>query len=243
MLNYSVAELRDNMNTTDIRNQFDLIAKKYDLDRRCFIPCFDDYYVRSVSLLKEIVPDARRIADLGAGTGLLTKEMFLLYPEAHFTLIDLSDDMLDVARKRFVKLEGFDFRLADYSQDLPKKCDIICSALSIHHLEEEQKRRLYASIYEALPEGGVFINLDQFCADSPVIDKAWNDWWMNYINHSGITTEAKAKWLERKKLDRENSVSTSRKMLRDAGFEQTECVYQFMKFATIVAVKQCVVGR
>lgn len=225
------------MDANDIRKQFDSIAKQYDEGRRCFIPCFDDYYVRSVGVLKEIVPNAKIITDLGAGTGLLTKEMYLLYPKAHFTLIDLSDDMLDIARKRFAKLEGFDFRRADYSQGLPKECDIICSALSIHHLEEEQKQKLYISIYKALPEGGVFVNLDQFCADSPVIDKAWNDWWMNYVNHSGITTEAKAKWLERKKLDRENSVSTSLRMLREAGFAQTECIYQFMKFATIVAVK------
>ncbi|MCI5663432.1 MAG: class I SAM-dependent methyltransferase [Mediterranea sp.] len=163
--------------------------------------------------------------------------MYLLYPEAHFTLIDLSEDMLHVARKRFAKMKNFNFRRADYSQEIPPKCDIICSALSIHHLEEDQKLRLYISIYEALPKGGVFINLDQFCADSPVLDKAWNDWWMNYINQSGIDSEAKAKWLEQKKLDRENSVITSLKMLQNAGFEQIESVYQFMKFATIVAIK------
>ena len=53
------------MNANDIKNQFDLIARQYDGGRRCFIPCFDDYYVRSVSLVKEIMPYAREIADLG----------------------------------------------------------------------------------------------------------------------------------------------------------------------------------
>ncbi|MDO4497525.1 MAG: class I SAM-dependent methyltransferase [Bacteroidales bacterium] len=225
------------MNQENIREQFDLIAKQYDEGRRCFIPCFDDYYVRSLSLLKQIVPQAKRIADLGAGTGLLTKEMYLLYPDASFTLIDLSGDMLEVARQRFAGMEGFCFEVADYSQNLPNDCDIICSALSIHHLEEEQKEALYKAIYEALPEGGVFVNLDQFCADSPQIDKGWNDWWMDYIDHSDITPEAKAKWLERKKLDRENSVTTSIGLLKKAGFNQVECVYQFMKFATLIAVK------
>ncbi len=73
------------MNTKEIRDQFDLIAKQYDEDRKYFIPCFNDYYVRSVSLLKEIKKDPMNITDLGAGTGLLTKEMYLLYPHAHFT--------------------------------------------------------------------------------------------------------------------------------------------------------------
>ena len=168
------------------------------------------------------MPEAKKIADLGAGTGLLTKEMYMLYPDAQFTLIDISDDMLEVARRRFAGLDG---------------CDIICSALSIHHLTDELKRQLYRTIFEALPEGGVLINLDQFKADSPVIDKAWTDWWINYIDRSTITAEAKAKWLERKKLDRENSVAATLGMLRETGFAQAECVYEFMKFATVMAIK------
>lgn len=225
------------MNEEDIRKQFGIIAKQYDEGRRCFIPCFEDYYVRSLGVLKKIAPSAHHIVDLGAGTGLLTKEMFLLYPEAHFTLIDLSDEMLGVARKRFAGLENFAFRVADYARCLPRGCDIICSALSIHHLEEAQKRQLYAAVYDALPDGGVFINLDQFCAASPSIDEAYNRWWLDYIDHSGITPEAKTRWLERKKLDRENSVPATLALLREAGFAEVDCVYEFMKFATVVAVK------
>lgn len=230
-------QTKKHLNTDKIRSQFDSIAEQYDEGRRCFIPCFDDYYVNSISLLKEIVPKAKKIADLGAGTGLLTKEMYMLYPDAQFTLIDISDDMLEVARRRFAGLKGFDFKAADYSHDLPEGCDIICSALSIHHLTDELKRQLYRTIHEALPEGGVLINLDQFKADSPAIDKAWTDWWINYIDRSAITAEAKAKWLERKKLDRENSVAATLGMLREAGFAQAECIYEFMKFATVMAVK------
>lgn len=225
------------MNAENIRRQFDIIAKQYDEGRRCFIPCFDDYYVRSLGVLKGILPTARSIVDLGAGTGLLTKEMYMLYPEAQFTLIDFSDDMLGVARKRFAGLGCFEFRVADYSRDLPKGSDIICSALSIHHLEETQKRQLYRAVYDALPSGGAFVNLDQFCAASPSINEAYNKWWLDYIDHSGITPEAKTRWQERKKLDRENSVPATLCLLREAGFEEVDCVYEFMKFATVVAVK------
>ena len=225
------------MNTKDIRDQFDLIAKQYDEDRKYFIPCFNDYYVRSVSLLKEIKKDPMNITDLGAGTGLLTKEMYLLYPDAHFTLVDLSTDMLEVAKQRFSGLDNFDYRAEDYSEGIKKDNEIICSALSIHHLEDDEKQKLYQSIYESLPHDGLFMNLDQFCADSPIIDKAYYDWWMNYIDNSGITQKAKAKWLERKKLDRENSVSSTLSMLRTAGFKHAECVYEFMKFSTVIAIK------
>lgn len=225
------------MNSNNIRTQFDLIAKQYDEGRKCFIPCFEDYYVRSVSLMKNLKPSAKRIVDLGAGTGLLTKEMFMLYPDAQFTLIDLSEDMLDVARKRFEGLTNFEYISVDYLMSIPCNADVICSALSIHHLEDEEKQSLYDEIYKKLPEGGIFINLDQFCADSPITNNAWDEWWLNYINNSGISVEAKAKWIERKKLDREVSIPQSISMLKKAGFTHADCVYQFMKFGTIIAIK------
>jgi len=227
------------MRTSDeIKRQFDIIAKEYDSGRRHFIPCYDDYYVRSVSLLKNILPDINTVADLGAGSGLLTEQMYLLYPEAEFTLIDLSDQMLDIAGKRFDGLSNFDYIVGDYSKCLSRKYDCICSALSIHHLENDEKQELYDHIFSSLAGGGCFITLDQFCADAPDIDNAYNDWWSNYIDNSGITEDEKAKWLERKKLDREVSVASTLAMLRKAGFKQVECVYEFMKFATIIAVKE-----
>jgi hypothetical protein len=55
-----------------IREQFNRVARKYDENRKCFIPWFDDFYKTSVSLLKFYKKDFRYITDLGAGTGLLT---------------------------------------------------------------------------------------------------------------------------------------------------------------------------
>jgi len=45
-------------------------------------------------------------------------------------------------------------------------------------------------------------------------------------------------WQERKKLDREVSVASTMEMLRKSGFKHVECVFEFMKFATITAVKE-----
>lgn len=225
------------MDIEKVKNQFDVIAKQYDSHRRCFIPCYDDYYVRSISLLKEYKDKAKNIADLGAGTGLLTKEMFLLYPEARFTLIDLSADMLEIAKTRFAGLDNFEYLEDDYISHLPNDYDIICSALSIHHLENDDKPNVYANICKSLSDGGIFVTLDQFCASSPIINDMYNTWWMNYIDKSGITSEQKAAWLERKKIDKEVSIEATVSMLREAGFISVECVYQFMKFATIIAIK------
>jgi len=224
------------MDVKKVKEQFDLIAKQYDVQRRKFIPCFDDYYVRSVSLLKAYANAFNKVVDLGAGSGLLTKEIYSLYPNAQYVLIDLSEDMLDVAKKRFEGLDNFKYVKANYIDNIPD-ADLICSGLSIHHLEDDEKRHLYDCVYKSLPEGGCFINLDQFNSSSKLMSVLYDTWWFDFINRSGITEEERDAWLERKKLDRENSVEETMAMLHDCGYKEVHCIYKFMKFAVVWAIK------
>jgi tRNA (cmo5U34)-methyltransferase len=185
------------MDINKIKEQFNHAAQKYDSQRKCFIPCFDDFYKSSVSLLRHYKNNFRNIVDLGAGTGLLTLEIYKLYNNAHFTLIDISKDMLEIAKERFNGLNNFEFIENNYVENIPvKDCDLICSALSIHHLENDDKIKLYKDIFEKLDKGGCFINLDQFIGTSEKIDKMYNEWWYNYINQSGIKEEEKSAWIE-----------------------------------------------
>jgi ubiquinone/menaquinone biosynthesis C-methylase UbiE len=226
------------MDTEKIKGHFNHIAEKYDNHRKCFIPCFDDFYTRPVSLLKHYKKDFTNTVDLGAGTGLLTKTIYEIYPQANYTLIDISGDMLKIAKERFAGISNFNFIEYNYVEDIPvNNCDLICSALSIHHLNENDKGKLYKNIYSKLDKGGCFINLDQFVAGSGKINNLYNDWWHDYINNSGIKQDEKEAWLERKELDKENTINETIELLRKSGFENIECIYNFMKFGVVVAIK------
>jgi tRNA (cmo5U34)-methyltransferase len=226
------------MDSEEVKKQFDRVAERYDLQRRCFIPCFDDFYTRSVSLLRFFPRDFRRVLDLGAGTGLLTRELYGLYPEASFTLIDISGDMLQIARERFRGLPNFTFIERDYREAVPlSPCDLICSALSIHHLEQAEKKRVYKNSYAALEKNGCLINLDQFIEGPAQINALYQDWWYDYINKSGIAPEEKAAWRERKKLDKENTIDETLGLLKESGFAEAACIYRFMQFGVILAIK------
>jgi ubiquinone/menaquinone biosynthesis C-methylase UbiE len=226
------------MDINKIKEQFNLIAQKYDNHRKCFIPCFDDFYKNSVSLLKCYKNNFQNVVDLGAGTGLLTMEIYKLYNNAHYTLVDVSKDMLKIARKRFEGLNNFEFIEENYAENLPvKNCDLVCSALSMHHLENNEKVKLYKNIYKTLDSGGCFINLDQFIGASGKINSLYNEWWYNFIDNSGINFEEKTAWIERKKLDKENTIKETIELLRDSGFKNIECIYNFMKFGVIMAIK------
>ena len=226
------------MNINKIQEQFNSVARKYDNQRRCFIPCFDDFYKNSISLLKYYKNDFKKIVDLGAGTGLLTKEIYKLYPNAHYLLIDIAKDMLKIAEERFKGLDNFEFIEYNYVEDIPvKNCDLICSALSIHHLGNGDKENLYKNIYKKLDEDGCFINLDQFIGETETVNDLYNKWWNNYIDHSGITPEEKAAGMERRKLDKENTMPETIELLKNSGFRSVECIYSFMKFGVIIAIK------
>jgi ubiquinone/menaquinone biosynthesis C-methylase UbiE len=226
------------MDIGKIQEQFNYIAQKYDNNRKYFIPCLDDFYKRSISLLKYYNNNFENIVDLGAGTGLLTQEIYEIYNNAHYTLIDVSKDMLEIAEERFRGLNNFAFIKADYIENIPvEKCDLICSALSIHHLENNDKEKLYKNIYKILEKGGCFINLDQFIGSSAMVNDLYNEWWYNYIDNSGITPAEKAAWIERKKLDRENTIADTIELLKNSGFNNVECVYNFMKFGVIIGIK------
>ena len=73
----------------NIETQFNLIAEEYDMNRKKFIPCFDDYYENVTKLITSNIPAPKRILDLGAGTGLLSYYWYKQCPESEYNLLIL----------------------------------------------------------------------------------------------------------------------------------------------------------
>ena len=210
----------------NIQDQFNLIAKEYDENRRKFIPCFEDYYVSATDF---------------AAKSLEKKPASFWYPhfpDANYVLSDIAEEMLSVAKKRFENVPNIKYEISDYSKKFPEGTpDLVLSALSIHHLEHEQKKVLFKMIHDSLSDGGTFVNYDQFCAGDERTDKKIESYWISQIKVSGISQKEYERWLERKKLDRECSVMQEIAWLKEAGFKSAECIYLNGKFAVIMAEK------
>ena len=222
----------------NIEEQFNLIAKEYDVNRKKFIPCFDDYYENTTKLIASCIDAPKRVLDLGAGTGLLTYYWFKECKTAEYVLVDIAEEMLEVSKKRFAGLANVSHQVMDYTKQLPDgKFDAIISALSIHHLDDRQKNELFCRIYESLPAGGIFVNYDQFCAGTTMMNRWFDSYWEKQLYTSGLTDRDIELWKERRKLDRECSVEKEVEMLHQCTFADVKCLYSYHKFSVIIAIK------
>src|SRR6185369_4681754 len=108
-------------------------------------------------LLKHVPVNCGNALEIGCGTGAFARQ--LAGRCEHVIGIDLSAEMIRVARSRSSRFENLEFELADaMSWKFPQShFDFICSIATLHHLEQ---RELLPKIKNALKPGGVFVLLD-----------------------------------------------------------------------------------
>ena len=228
-------------NFAQVQSAFNSIASVYDENRRKLIPCFDDLYSVPVSLVQNQIGDKNKklkALDIGAGTGLLASFLLQKYPDSRVTLIDMAEDMLEVARQRFKGNANIKYITADYSRyDFTKTFDAVISAMSIHHLTDATKRKLFAKIYGLLNPGGIFVNAEQVLGETPDSDVFYRKLWEETIRNGGVPEKEILAWKKRLKLDREATAHAQVKWLKKAGFAKAGCPYKYFKFAVIFGAK------
>ncbi len=221
-----------------IRTAFNATASRYDAQRRWVIPGIDAFY-RAAILAADWPGSRPAILDIGAGTGLLSALLLQRYPDASLTLLDISDQMLNVAHERFSGNRDVRYITGDYSTgNLGGPYDLVCSALSIHHLLHEDKRALFRRVYDALNPGGGFVNADQAAGETPALDREYMHWWDGFIRDGPLGREEQAEILKRRALlDRNAKLSVQLGWLRDCGFLDVVVVYRNRIFVVITGRK------
>ena len=107
--------------------------------------------------------DARRVLELGTGSGITSRRVLERHPHAHLTGVDSSEHMLAAA-----DLAGADLRLQDLAEPLPEgPFDLVFSALAIHHLDAAAKADLFARVAGVLAPGGRFVMADVIMPEDP----------------------------------------------------------------------------
>jgi tRNA (cmo5U34)-methyltransferase len=108
---------------------------------------------------------ARRVLELGVGTGETARRVLERHPDAALVGVDSSPEMLAHARER---LPEADLRLARLEDPLPAgPFDLVVSALAVHHLDGPGKADLFRRVAAVLAPGGRFVIGDLVVPDDP----------------------------------------------------------------------------
>jgi tRNA (cmo5U34)-methyltransferase len=215
---------------------FDSAAEDYDRARRQLVPGLDRFYGAVLESVPFEVKREIQVLELGAGTGLLSAMVAERFPRSRVTLVDLSVEMLRVARRRFAGEHGrFAFRTMDYARKpLPRVVggyDLVVSALSVHHLTHGDKKELFEKVHDSLAVGGHFVNADQVSGETPEEETRYGEWWLREVREAGVSDEDLASALSRIRADRNATLGAQLGWLAEAGFEGIGCRYRDHRFA------------
>ena len=187
----------------NISGLFDQCAQGYDQDRRRLVPFFDDFYGTALAMIPSQTEEGIDVLDLGTGTGLFAAMVARILPSSRLHLTDISAAMLAQARLRFADSKQVTFAQQDHLQlAATADFDLVVSALSIHHLEQVDKKALFAKIFRAVRPGGMFINADQALGATPQKEEAFEQRWLAEVRANHVPPASLESARERMREDR-----------------------------------------
>lgn len=149
--------------------QYHFDAASYETEIRADLPAYD---VLQDSVAAASGAGARRILELGTGTGSTASRLLARHPEATLVGIDENEQMLAVARDRLPS-ERVSLQTGRIEERLPEgPFDLVASALCVHHLDDAGKASLFARVGEVLAPGGLFVLGDVVVPVDPSLARA-----------------------------------------------------------------------
>lgn len=114
-------------------------------------------------LLKHVPRNCGKALEIGCGTGAFARQLATRCEQV--VGIDLSSEMIRVARARSTQVDNVEFLNADaMTATFPEShFDFVCSIATFHHL---QQRELLLKIRDALSPGGALVVLDLVQSES-----------------------------------------------------------------------------
>lgn len=144
--------------------QFHFDPATYEDEIRADIPGYDEL---QHALVEASGAGARRILELGTGTGATAERLLARHPDAMLVGLDVSEPMLRVARER-LPADRVQLRIGAIEGELPGgPFDLVASALCVHHLDPGEKAELFRRIRRALSPGGRLVLADVIVPADP----------------------------------------------------------------------------
>lgn len=218
---------------------FDSISAEYtDQIRRC-VPRYGEMLWAVLDYLpKSLGP--RTILELGCGTGNLTLKLAEKFPTAHLHLADFSAGMIAECQKRLgpkttVTPHVRDFRDLDFPAN---SLDLVASTISLHHLTDAEKQKLFRAVFTWLRPGGIFVFSDQFAGATPETYARHLEHWQAAAKDLGATDAEWTAWMEHQAAhDHHSPIGKQMQWLAEAGFTDIDCPWRYLLWTVLLASK------
>ena len=201
-----------------MKNLFARIAARYDTMNRIMSLGLDQFWRRTSLKRIELLPERCKILDLACGTGDFTIELAKHWPNAEITGVDLTPEMIDIARVKLSEARNVTYLTGD-AQNLSmlesKQFSLIVCAFGFRNFPD--KAKALAECRRLLADGGRLVVLELFRPQSRILGAAVNTWLavVSRIFASGASTEYR---YLRKSIANTATAADFIAMARDCGF-------------------------
>lgn len=222
---------------------------KKDFSKRAVM--YDNYIVKVVPHHKEMlgalinnIPFAAKepikIIELGCGTGIATYNIKKRYPNAHLKCIDMSSEMLNIAKNKLKAFPNIKYELADFTKyQFKEKYDAVVSFLSLMYLgDDESRKSIFKKAYNALKVGGIFIAGEVNISNNGYFQGIHMKKWVEHMQKSYSNDFIKKEVLiKAKKHGRLSVLLDEIQWLKNIGFNHTEVFWKYYNFSVYGTIK------
>jgi tRNA (cmo5U34)-methyltransferase len=226
---------------TKVKDHFEKEAPEFDSIILKLIP----YYPAMIRALVDAMPfekcAALRVIDLGCGTGTVSAQILEAFPKAQITCLDLSENMIAMARVKLARYPLVNYSVADFeSYDFSGKYDAVVSSLALHHLAtDETKRNFYRRIYECLNSRGVFFNADVVLGANEFLQSMYLKEWRAFMRRSVPSEEIEGKWMPKyQEEDHPVKLTNHLTWMTEIGFADVDVIWKCFNFAVFGGSKK-----
>ena len=205
--------------------------------------CFPRYREMLWALLDYLPPgfQPRRVLELGAGTGNLSVLLAERFPEAEIHFVDIAGESLLSCRQRLGEQERFHFHPVDF-RDLefsPSEFEFVTSSIAVHHLQANEKQRLFQAIHRWLSPDGIFAYADQHAGATTDLSEQHIANWKSISMKAGSTEEEWAMWMRHQsEHDFHDTLTDQLNWIEEAGFPLVDCPWRYLLWTVVQARKQ-----
>jgi SAM-dependent methyltransferase len=219
--------------------------------RGCGLPQAEVQAEWVVRLLRKGQEGLETFLDIGCGDGRLAELAFRAFPAARGVGVDGSEAMLARGRERLAPWASqLELRLGNLEEEawcagLPAPFDVVLSGYTIHHLEDDRKRRVYEQIYDLLRPGGLFLHNEHVASASPLGESLFEDVYVDHFCRQSTDPDVDPAAVRRRYRERPDRLAnrltpleTQLQWMREIGFAEVECFWKHSELAIFAGWKR-----